>query len=512
MRNEVPPVATAALWSFFSKGTTQALQFAVSVALARLVAPEAFGLLAMVSAVVGFLTVIGDLGIGAAIIQRRDLDAAQTQSAFNVTVLGGAALSALALGAAPLIAAFYGRRELSALASALSLTFVITGIGVVPRATLLRELSMRRVALVDVASVTLGSLAALTMAMLEAGVWALVASTLVSAAASSALFVTAARPRLRLSLTGDFLTAGPLLRVGGGLLAFSALNYWARSLDNVLIGLWFGERSLAMYAGAYALMLLPITQITSVLGNAMLPAMAHLQDDPAEAKRLFLRAIGLTSYVAFPAMLGLWSVATPFVDALFGPRWHEMTPILEVLAPIGALQCVVNPVGWIFLSKGRTDLMFRSGLFSSTVTVAAIAVGAMAGSPRAVAVAYGIANLLISPPIVAYAGRLLALTVAELLREVRATFLAASAMALAVRALALTLPPGLGSAPTLALLVAFGVLFYGLACRFAHPSAAGDALGLIERWLGGSSPRLLTLARVLLTARRGPQAHSGDAR
>src|SRR5206468_5078421 len=133
----------------------------------------------------------------------------------------------------------------------------------------------------------------------------------------------------------------------------------------------------------------------------------RVQHDQARAKGLFLRTLAIIGLVGFPLMLGLSAVADPFVRVLYGPKWLGLIPLLRLLAVVGALQLLTNPTGWIFVSHGRTDLMFRWGLGACTGIILAIALGAYAGSALSVAIAYLLIIAFLVPPCLALAGGVL---------------------------------------------------------------------------------------------------------
>ena len=147
------------------------------------------------------------------------------------------------------------------------------------------------------------------------------------------------------------------------------------------------------------------------------------------------RTLAIIGLVGFPLMLGLAAVADPFVRVLYGTKWLGLIPLLRVLAVVGALQLLTNPTGWIFVSHGRTDLMFRWGLGACTAIIIAIAFGAYAGSALSVATAYFIIIAILVPPCLALAGSVIGASLREIWWAISGPALCALAMAAAVAAI-----------------------------------------------------------------------------
>jgi PST family polysaccharide transporter len=469
-------VARGAAFTLAARATSQVLQFSISVVLARLIAPDAFGLVAMTATFTGFVALFVDGGLSTAIVQSRELSDEQLDACFATALLLGVVLSCVVLLGAPFVARFYDRAVLVGLTRVSAGAILAAALGAVPRAILVRRLQVRSVALVELAIPAASGAIALTLAGAGAGVWALAISQPAAALAGAIAFFAIARwrPRPPSSLAG----AGPLLRIGFHLVGFAVVNYWARNIDNVLVGARLGEMQLGFYVRAYALMLLPISEITGVLSTTMLPVLSRLQHDDAAARAVYLKVLGLVGFVAFPAMVGLSLVAEPFVAIVFGPMWAPVAPLLRVLALVGAIQAVVNPVGWLYQSRGRTDRLFRWGMFASAVFVAAIAAGAALGSAVRVAELYLLANVVLFVPAYAYGGCLVSLRVRTVLAVLLPPALGCAVMALAVEVVDAVATSAIPPAARLGADAVVGVAAYAIACRALRVPAMADAVDL----------------------------------
>ncbi|MCK5644761.1 MAG: lipopolysaccharide biosynthesis protein, partial [Gammaproteobacteria bacterium] len=216
-----------------------------------------------------------------------------------------------------------------------------------------------------------------------------------------------------------------IIGYSANLSGFSLLNYFSRNADYLLIGKFLGATSLGYYTLAYRLMLFPLSKISSVLSKVMFPALSQIQHDNSKFKKFYFKSTKYTAFVTFPLMLGLFAVADEFVLVVFGVKWVPVIFLIKVLSIVGLMQSIETTVGSIYLAKGRTDWLFRWGIFSSIITVSAIIIGLQWGI-NGVAVCYMIAALLIAYPNFAIPFRLIDLSFTDFvlnLKEETATSL-----------------------------------------------------------------------------------------
>jgi len=355
-----------------------ALRFLVTAILARLLAPEDFGLLGLTTVFVGFAAVFADLGLNVAVVQKRNITDSELDSVFRLNAYAGILLALVVAIGAPFIAVFYHEPRLRGITLALAGGFVVTSLGMVPGSLLQRNMEFRRLAYVEVASATASGILGVCMAYRGAGVYSLVAMSLGGQITQTALLWLAVplRPRLGLSISG----ARELVIFGFGLLGFNILNYWLRNADNLLVGKVCGPRELAIYSLAYSLLLFPVYQIQGILGRVMLPALAARQESAQDVRRTYLHACGAIALVMFPLMAGLAVVADDFVLTVYGPKWVSAIPVVRVLAIAGMGNSVATTVGWLYTAMGRTSLMFKWALLSAPVFLSSYAIGVRWGA------------------------------------------------------------------------------------------------------------------------------------
>ena len=425
-------------WNTLGRISNQVLQFGLSVILMRLLQPADYGLLAMAWVVIGFAGIFNEFGFGSAIVQRQDIDAQHLSSVFWINIAIGVGFTLLFFMTAGWMADFFHTAGLKPVMQWLSFSFLIGGLGIVPGALLQKQMRFDLINQISVATTFLSGCIGVYMAYRGYGVMSLVAQSLSNSLIGLPLMFIASRWKPRLVLSWKHVRQ--LFSFSAYLTGFNVINYWARRSDDLLIGKFMGSTSLGIYSRAYALMLLPITQVISMVSGVMFPALSSIQHDKQRIKSIYIRVIQVIAFFSFPMMLGLVATADHFMLGIFGSKWAGVIPLIRILAFVGVLQCIGNPTGWIYLSQGKTNWMFWWGVFGSGSVVVAIIVGVWMGSIYTVAWAYLFINILLSYPVVAIPGRLIGMKWIEVYRPLLPTFLISASMAIIVYFAGMALP------------------------------------------------------------------------
>jgi PST family polysaccharide transporter len=385
----------------------QAAQFLLSMAgtvvLARLLTPQDYGLIGMVTVVTGFLTLFKDLGLSQATIQREELTHRQTTNLFWVNVAASTLVALAAASLGPLIARFYGEPRLTSITIVLAAGFVLGGFTVQHQALLTRQMRFGLLAASAIIAAVMGLTVGIVLAWRGASYWALVGQQLTVAlvTALAAWIFCDWRPGLPSRGSG----VRELVAFGGNITGFNVVNYFARNGDNLLIGKVWGPAALGLYAKAYQLLLLPLTQINYPVAAVLVPTLSRLAHDPERYRAAFVRTLEKLLMVTMPGIVFLMVTADWAVRVVLGPQWTEAATIFSWLAVAGFLQPVGTTTGWLFVSQNRTRAMLKWGIIGSTMAIVSILIGLPWG-PVGVAMSYGLSGLLVRTPVgLWYVGR-----------------------------------------------------------------------------------------------------------
>jgi O-antigen/teichoic acid export membrane protein len=319
------------VWTMGGKGLNAVLQLVVLGVLARALQPAEFGLVGTAMIVIAFSTVFSRLGIGPAIIQRRDIEPRHLATGFAASIALGLLTSLLVWLIAPEAARFFRMPELTSIIRVLAALFPINALAVVPSAMLQRELRFRWLANVDVASYTIGyGLVGVTLALAGWGVWALVAGQFAQAAVESGVLL-ALRPPV-LDQAPRWTSLRDLLYFGSGHTVGRIGNYLAHELDNVVVGRWLGADALGLYGRAYSLMAAPANLLADAIDIASFPELSRMQADQTSLRAAYRQALALVAIVVLPASIVMLVLAPEVVRILMGERWMRLVPIFQIFA------------------------------------------------------------------------------------------------------------------------------------------------------------------------------------
>lgn len=360
-------------WSGMSQVITQISQLLITTILARLLTPNDFGLLGMTVVFTNFLNIFCEMGISGALIQKQDISETQYSSVFWLNIIVGIVLMLLTMAISPCIASFYNKPELKPIVMMISVNFPIMSFVIVQKAIFSKEMSFKKLAIAEVIAVIVAGIIGISMAYLGHGVWSLVYRMLIFTAANTLLlwWLSAWRPKFIFSLKA----LKEVFPFSFNLMGFNLVNYFARNIDNILIGKFLGVQALGYYTLAYRLMLYPVQNISGVVGKVMFPAFSMIQDDLEKVRTTYMKMVKAISLVTFPIMCVLFAVTPEFVHVIFGPQWQPMVILIQILCICGIFQAIGTTVGYILLSQGRADLQFKMQVIGTILVTIFIITG-----------------------------------------------------------------------------------------------------------------------------------------
>lgn len=382
-------------WTILSQVSRLLITLVVTAVLARLLSPKDFGLIAMVAVFSSFFTLFNDMGLPSAIIHKREVTEEELSSAFWINLLEGLTITVVLLLLAPVIAGFYSKSMLKPIVMVMSMLFTISSLGMIQSALFSKRMDFRTLAIIEITAAALGGGVAVTLAATGFGVWSIVSNSITQACVlGTLLFVLSSwKPKLLMR----WKPVRGLLGYGLPLMGFNFVNYFSRNLDNLLIGRYLGASQLGYYDVAYRSLLFPLQNVSSVIGRVIFPALSHMEDDKARVREAYIRATRYIAVITFPLMAGLFVLAPQLVRVVLGTKWERSIFLIQVLALVGALGSIYTTIGWIYMSQGRTGVLFIFGIIIAALYTGSFIAG-LHWNVEGVAVAYAITFTLLMYP------------------------------------------------------------------------------------------------------------------
>jgi len=382
-------------WTGGTKWFVQIFSWVSTLVVAHLLRPADYGLVGMATVYLGLVQLINEFGLGAAVVQQRELNETQVARLGGVSVLLGMGLCAVSVGLSGPIAAFFGEPAVRAILMVLSVSFVSTAFQVLPRSLLARELRFRELARIDLLEAFVNMVTTLSLAVLGAGYWALVAGMLLgSAVATTAALVS--RPH-RLELPRGTHSIAGSLRLGWHIVVSRVSWYVYSNADFAVVGRVLGKEALGAYSVGWTLASIPVDRISALVGRVTPSIFATVRDDPPALRR-YLRLLteGL-ALATFPLALGLSLLADQVVLVLLGEQWRAAIVPLRLLAAYAGLRSVATLLPQILVATGRSRQSMLYSVLAAVVLPPCFLYGVQWGA-QGVAVAWLVAYPLLTIP------------------------------------------------------------------------------------------------------------------
>ena len=354
-------------WQMLASAVRFVAQFGIGIALARLLPPEDFGIVGIAYIATGFASILTDLGLGPAIIQRKTITERHVRVCHTLSI-GAAVLMGMTLyGGAGLVAAFFKDPRVEPVLQVLAFTFPFSGFGITAGALLTRRMAFNPLVKIELFTSVVGyGGVAVAMAASGLGYWSLVGGTLVQTVLATLLKYAVTRHDLRP------LAAHPeihdLFGFSAGMSLNSTANYFARQGDYFVVGRLMDATSLGFYSRAYSLMQLPLTFFGSALSRVLFPAASKVQDDPKRFQRAFLTTFSLSVAISLPISLAVAILAPEIILVLYGEKWEATIPLLQILALFGVFRMSYNTAAAFVRARGQAyRLLFSQVIYGALV-------------------------------------------------------------------------------------------------------------------------------------------------
>ena len=462
--------APTALGAQAARGTvaallSQAIMIAIyagaSLALARLLSPEDFGIFAIAFAVVGVLDIAQHGGMILPLVQTRTLTRAQLGTLFWFCAAVGAAQSACGWLVAPLVSWLYADPRIGPPIIVLALGYLTSGFTAAEVALMRRRMRFGRLAMLEVSSVAIAATVAVVSAWYGAGYWSLVYLQVTRQLFFGAMLLIAGgvpRPQL------DWTEIAPLVRFGRVMVAFEAIGFVNSKIDNLIVGWYAGPAALGFYAKAFEFLRLSSSQINLPIGHVVHATLSRVQDDARRFRTSLIISLLLSASLGVPLIVFIAAHAPLLFVVLFGEKWLPAAGLFRALAP-GALTMTIGAaVGWIFVSLGRAHRQLPWALATSAATLTALVAGARWGA-LGVATAFSAIRVVLFIPTLMFTCHGTPVAWLSIVRVAARPVAASAIAALVSSTMGRELPAGFGSLSFLACV--FAACYVG--CWVAFP-------------------------------------------
>lgn len=360
------------MWKFAERISAQLVSTIVSIVLARLLLPEDYGLVAIVTILITICNIFVTSGFGNSLIQKKDADDVDFSSVLYVSIVLSIAFYALIFFIAPLMAEFYDNDLLTPVLRVMGLRIPIAAINSVQHAYVARKMIFKKFFWATLIGTIVSGGVGIYMAYSGYGVWALVAQYLINVLIDTLILGIVLKwlPKLVFS----FSRLKDLLSYGWKLLVSGLMRAGCDEIRGLIIGKKYVPSDLAYFEQGKKYPQIVSTNITVSLNNVLLSAMSKVQDDRKKLKEITRKSVRLCSYVVFPLMIGLAAVADAFIEVLLTDKWLFTVPYLQIMCIAYIFQPIQMANVTAIQAMGRSDLYLKMDIIKNLISISAIIV------------------------------------------------------------------------------------------------------------------------------------------
>jgi len=356
--------------------TGQILSFLSSIVLSRLLLPEEYGFVALITVFTGFISTFSDAGLSYLIV-RSDYGRTFHKTVHYLSFVIGVILFFLVVSIAYPISLFYDNRALILPTMVMSLNFILRSLITVPYGILSKKLKFNSLGSLELICQASEIVLMITLAFLKFSYWALIIPSIIGSIIRIFMYYHKTRLRFRI-LPTKYLKVGfrKAKSIIGNLSGFTLLNYWSRNADNLIIGKVYGPDSLGIYNRAYRLLRMVTGIMTGIFGKVLYPSLKDLSNRGGDINKEYMNLLGIISLLNYPIAFVLIFFAQPIVRILWSETWIAVADLLPYIGILILTQTLNSTTGNIFILLGKERTLMRIGIPTSIMIVAAIATGA----------------------------------------------------------------------------------------------------------------------------------------
>lgn len=365
------------IWRFLERCGAQGVTLIVSIVLARLLNPEIYGTVALVTVFTTIMQIFVDSGMGNALIQKKDADDLDFSSVFYFNIMMCSVLYLIMFFVAPFIAAFYKILELTAVVRVLSLILIISGVKNVQQAYVSRHLMFKRFFFATLGGTIGAAVIGILMAYWGFGVWALVAQMLFNATIDTLILWITVKWRPKKMFSTQRLKS--LFSYGWKLLVSSLLDTVYNNVRQLIIGKIYTKSDLAYYNNGKKYPEYLVSNINTAIDSVLLPTMSNEQEHPERVKSMTRRAIKTATFIIMPLMVGLAVCSKQLVSLILTDKWLPAVPFMQIFCISFAFYPIHTANLNAIKAMGRSDLFLKLEIIKKSIGVVTIIIAVKFG-------------------------------------------------------------------------------------------------------------------------------------
>lgn len=385
-------IKKAAMINFISKYSNIFIQLIINSVLARILTPDDYGIVAIITVFISFFTMIADMGIGPAIIQNKELNKKQISDIFIFTFFTSVLISIGFVCFSYPLSFFYNNKVYIQLGSILSIGIFFNVLNIVPNALLLKAKKFKSLGIRSIIINIICGVITIILSLNGAKYYALVINTVLVGLLTFAFNYYYSKLKVYFSFSFD--SVKKIREFSSYQFAFNFINYFSRNLDNLLIGKFIGQVPLGYYDKAYKLMLYPVSNLTHVITPVLHPILSDYQENRERIYIQYMKVVKLLAVLGVFFSVYCFFAAEEIINIMFGSQWIKSVLSFRILSISIGIQMVLSSSGTIFQATNETKKLFLAGFLGAVMNVTGIIVGVLGGKIEFVAIGIVIAYLV----------------------------------------------------------------------------------------------------------------------
>lgn len=405
-------------WAFISQIVNQLLQFVSAIILARILAPEDFGIVAIVGVFTSFALILNDFGFSNAIIQKKELSKKEIDTVFWFNIFIGLTLFLLFYFILNIIIAdFFNDSRLIKVTKIISFVFIINALSAMPGTLLIKDLKFKENGIILIIAFIISTIITIILALKGYAYLSLAYRSVINSAINSLLIIILVRYFPTNKFHWVYLKR--FMSFGLNLMANRSITYWIRNFDNFLIGKLLGQYELGIYNRSYRIMMYPLNNVSNVIKRVMFPAFSSIQDNLNKIKQIYLKITQTIAFITFPLIMLIFMLSHEFVFVLLGEKWMGMAPVLKLLVLVALPQVILTLNGTIYLTIGKPHIPFRLNIIQGIILFISFYVGIKLNGLTGLIIGYLVVNVIFFYPVFYFAAREIGLSFREQVKNLK---------------------------------------------------------------------------------------------